>query len=59
MSDTYAAKARQHAPRTLEETRTAVQRLLDQGHSDYGIAAILGCSVEQVRRLVGCEACCG
>lgn len=57
-ADAYSDRARQHAPRTIEETRQAAHRLLDEGYNDYGVAAALGIAVEQVRRLLGqCEDC--
>jgi transposase len=51
--EAYAARAKQHAPKTIEEARTAAQRLLAEGYSDHGAAAALGVSVEEIRRMLG------
>lgn len=55
--DSYAAKATQYRPKTIQDLRDTAQRMLDEGFSDHGIAAALGVAVEQVRRLVGCPDC--
>jgi hypothetical protein len=58
MANTYADRAEVHAPKTLEESRAAAHRLLEEGFSDHGIAAALGLAVEQVRRMLGeCSSC--
>ena len=49
----YTVRAKQHAPKTIDEARVAARQLLDQGYSDHGIAAALGLAVEQVRRMLG------
>jgi hypothetical protein len=51
-AETYADRARMHAPKTVEETRKAAQRLLEAGYSDYDISAALGLAIEQVRRML-------
>ncbi len=58
-ADAYEVRARQYAPKTLEETQAAAHRLLGEGYSDHGIAAALGLAVEQVRRMLGECASCG
>jgi hypothetical protein len=57
-ADAYSVRARQHAPRTIEEARAAAQRLLGEGYNDYGIAAALGLAVDQVRRMLGPQIIC-
>lgn len=49
----YAIRARQNAPNTIEETRAAAHRLIEEGFSDHGFAAALGLAIEQVRRMLG------
>jgi transposase len=56
--ESYAIRAKQHAPKTIEEARAAAQRLLAEGYNDHGAAAALGVSVEQIRRMIGeCSSC--
>jgi len=58
MIDDYRQRAGRHAPQTIAEIRAAAQRLLNDGHTERRVAAALGCSVEQARRLIGeCQYC--
>jgi hypothetical protein len=57
-AEAYAVRARQHAPKTIDEARAAALRLVGEGYSDHGVAAALGLAVEQVRRMLGeCAIC--
>jgi hypothetical protein len=57
-ADTYAQRATQHRPTTLEDLRATARRMqAEEGYSDHGIAAALGMAVEQVRLLIGCLEC--
>ena len=51
--EAYSVRAKQHAPKTIEESRAAAHRMLDEGYSDHGISAALTLAVEQVRRMLG------
>jgi hypothetical protein len=52
----YEARATEHMPKTPEEMRAAVRRMLADGSSDYGTAAALRIAVEQVRRFAALSA---
>ena len=55
LDDDYARRVRQHAPKTLAETREAAQRLPRDGYSHHSIGAALRLDVAAVRRLLGEE----
>jgi hypothetical protein len=57
ISASYTERAQLNAPKSVEEAKSVTQRLLDQGYSDYGVAAAMGLSVEAVRRMIGCMSC--
>lgn len=53
----YEARARQHAPKSIEEFQVAVRHLIDGGTTEYGVSAALGVSIEQIRRMIGRRNC--
>lgn len=49
----YVRRANQHAPKSQEEVAAAAQALINEGHSEHSVAAILKIDLNSLRRMLG------